>query len=108
MADNLYQMRSEFNATIIRLNEDLGRENLIDIIFLSREFYSGDYAKFKEPIDVFQKLWKRGYISEQRYGILAEIIWRIGRKDLVKKYLVSNVKVYDDQLRQSSLFSPYR
>ena len=108
MLFNTIKSHTKFHGTLIALNEDLGCEKLLDIIFLLRDHYSGDHARFAEPVDVFQELLDKGLINERKPGLLVETIWRIGRKDLVKKYLVRDVIEYERHVQESSLFTPYR
>ncbi|CAH1244632.1 TRIM3 [Branchiostoma lanceolatum] len=79
----------DFVQTLLRISDDLTERETADVkLYCMRLIPRGSLEKLERAADIFFKLKELGKIDEENLDFIAEILERIGRKDLVTGVLL--------------------
>ena len=91
---------TEFTWTILKdLDDQLVDRDLVQLKFLCKDCVaSSSMHQVERAFELFELLQSRALISDRRYHMLAELMYRIRRIDLLKK-LVTDTKQYQELMK---------
>lgn len=99
------------NNCLFEIGENLSSEEVASLKFLSLDYIP---QKKQEPIKdglmLFQTLQEKGMLEENNLFFLKELLFRIGRPDLLKKHLKTSQEEMKKELQTpgKACISPYR
>ena len=97
----------KLRITLIKISNQLDELNHLQLTFLCHDEAS---EHFHSSLDLLNELLRKRLIHPHNVIYLVELLWRIWRKDLIKKYLVIDMQICDDYFKnpQHSQISYYR
>ncbi|XP_071418118.1 caspase-8-like isoform X2 [Pithys albifrons albifrons] len=89
-------------GALLEVSEELGKAELAALKFLSREHVPrGRLEAARSPHELFEALRECGALEAGNMGLLRELLYRIGRIDLLAAHLGSGREQVERELRES-------
>ncbi|KAJ7408086.1 Caspase-8 [Willisornis vidua] len=100
-------------GALLEISEELGKAELAALKFLSREHVPrARLESAGSPHELFEALWECGALEAGNMGLLRELLYRIGRIDLLAAHLGSGREQVERELREprpgQARVAPYR
>ncbi|KAM5324997.1 caspase-8 isoform 1-T6 [Glossophaga mutica] len=104
-------MSMDFNNCLYEIGENLNSEEVASLKFLSLDYIPHKKQEpIKDALMLFQRLQDKRLVEENNLSFLKELLFRIGRLDLLEKYLNTSEEEMKKELQIPSRaqISPYR